>query len=233
MMKEILANWYASEKEKMSEMDRAAKLDYVFTYYKGWFLAAIILLAALIWLPWHFFFGRVDVSFCCAMVNGYLKTGDAELTGDLEAYFGFSSRKEQAYFDSGYQILYPGVENDAADTSCYEKFFLNIRTGALNVAIVPESYMEYCNSIGRMFYDVTEALDDAHLEEYRDFFVAGKDAEGAEYMCGIDVSHLGIWEHEEFTFVGSNAGERIILVFPYQAGRPELNGRLLDFLESR
>ena len=230
-MKQMLKEWCDGEKEKMKEMTKEEKVDYIITYYKGWFIGAFVLLAILIWIPYHFIFDKTEVSFRCAVVNGVLKDSDMDLSDDLYEYFGFESSKEYAYFDTGYQISYGDITSDAADTSFYEKFFLNIRTGSLDVAIIPQSFMEYCNDVDRVFYDVNEVLSAEQISEYESYYVRGKDAEGVEYICGIDISHFSFFDNEEFSFVQKNIGEPIILVFPQNAQHKELCQQFLDFLE--
>ena len=229
-MRELLKDWYEAEKEKMSEMTKEEKMDYIITYYKGWLILAAILLLLLIWIPCHFIFGNEKQGFLCGAVNCVTTRGGIALSDDLDAYFNFENKKEYAYFDTDYQIAYPGVDNEAADNSFYEKFFLNIRIGALDAAIMPLSYMEYCKSLECMFYDVTEVLDGEQIEKYQSLFVTGKDEEGNEYICGIDISGFAFIEKEEVSFVNANRGEIFVLAFPVTGKQQERCRQFVNFL---
>lgn len=223
--------WKKTETEKMAGMTGREKWDYILTYYRAWLLTLVLVIAAAAGTAWHFAFNNAKCGFSCALVNGFMEKGDTVFSEELDDYFGFQPRKEYAYFDTEYQIAYPGVDNEAADTSFYEKFFLNIRTGSLDVAIVPESFLEYCNTVERVFYDVTEVLDEEQRKAWEPYFVTGKDEEGNEYICGIDISHLKFLEEEDITFVNGNAGESAILTFPCNSEHKEKCQEFLELFE--
>lgn len=220
-----------SRREKIAAMSRREKIEYVFTYYKAWMFSIVLVVAAVVWISCHYFFYKTECGFSCALVNGYMEKSDTVFSEELDEYFGFQSPKEYAYFDTEYQIAYPDVENEAADTSFYEKFFLNIRMGALDAAIMPESYMEYCNSVSSVFYDVSQVLSEEQLQSWEPYFVTGQDEEGNEYVCGIDISRLAFIEKEKIGFVKANAGEAFILAFPCNSEHREACQAFVDFLE--
>lgn len=229
-LKQRFRLWKKTETEKMAGMTGREKWDYILTYYRAWLLTIVLVIAAAAGTAYHFVFNNAKCEFSCALVNGYMEKGDVAFSEELDEYFGFQSRKEYAYFDTAYQIAYPGVDNEAADTSFYEKFFLNIRTGSLDVAIVPESFLEYCNTVERVFYDVTEVLSEEQLKTWEPYFVTGKDEEGNEYICGIDISHLKFLQEENISFVNDNAGEKVILTFPCNSEHRENCQKFLELL---
>lgn len=231
-MKEILQEKYAQEKEKMAEMSKEEKKEYILEYYKGWIIAIVLLICFFIWLPIHLIFNNADCGFSCVFVNGIVECGDVDLSDRLTEYYGFNERKEYAYFDSNFQIAYPGADNEAADYSYYEKFFLNIRSGSMDVAIMPESYMEYCFTVEPIFVDVTEVLDSEQIKKYERYFVYGKNEAGEEYPCGIDISNFAFVEEEELCFVKVNNTEKMILTFPMNATRTERCQKFMRFLEA-
>lgn len=220
-----------TETEKMAGMTKKEKRDYILTYYRGWLISIVLVIAVAAGTSYHFIFNNAECSFSCALVNGYMEKGDTVFSEELDDYFGFQPRKEYAYFDTEYQIAYPGVDNEAADTSFYEKFFLNIRVGSLDAAIVPESFLEYCNTVERVFYDVTEVLNEEQLKAWEPYFITDEDEEGNEYICGIDISHLRFLEKENICFVNDNAGETAILTFPCNSGHRENCQKFLELLE--
>lgn len=223
--------WKKNETEKMAGMTKKEKRNYILTYYRGWLVSIILVLVVAVGISYHFIFNNAKCSFSCALVNGYMEKGDTVFSEELDDYFGFQPRKEYAYFDTEYQIAYPGVDNAAADTSFYEKFFLNIRVGSLDAAIIPESFLEYCNTVERVFYDVTEILSEEQIKEWEPYFITGKDETGNEYICGIDISRLKFLEKENICFVNDNTGEPAILVFPYNSGHRENCQKFLKLLE--
>ncbi|MDE5863163.1 MAG: hypothetical protein K2H34_02330, partial [Lachnospiraceae bacterium] len=223
--------YHKQEKEKMSDMTKEQKWDYLLTYYKSWFVMGALVLLVLFGAGYHFIFDNAKCGFQCVLVNGYMDKSDTVFSDEISDYFGYEPRRQYAYFDTQYQIAYTDVENMAADTSFYEKFFLNIRAGLLDAAIVPESFMEYCNEIERVFYDVKDVLTEKQVEKYESYFVMGKDEEGNEYVCGIDISGFAFIEKEGVGFVNTNQEDAFILTFPINGQHPEGCQGFVDFLE--
>lgn len=230
-MKEMIKTWYANEKEKMSEMTKEQKREYITEYYGAYIVVAVLVLIAIVWLFYHFLFDNHEEGFNCAMVNYAMEESSIELSDTLTEYYGYNPKKKTAYFDPDYQISYPGVVNRAADNSFYEKFFLNVRMGMMDAAIMPQSYMEYCNTVGHTFYDVYEVLNEEQIEKYEPYFIKGKDDEGQEYTCGIDISNMKFFEKMGIVGVGDNAGEPIVLSFVYGGKHLEESQAFLTFLE--
>lgn len=231
-MIEMIKAWYAAEKEKTAEMTKEQKVQYVIDYYTGFIAGSVVVLIAICWLIYHFAFDNKEYGFNCALVNCSMETGSSELSDRLTEYYGYNPRKETASFDSGYQIAYPGVDNEAADNSFYEKFFLNIRMEMLDAVIMPQSYMEYCNTVGHTFYDVYDVLDAEQIKKYEPYFVKGKDDEGVEYTCGIDIGKMQFFDKMGIVEVEANKGEPFILSFAFGGKHLEESRKFLTFLES-
>ncbi|MCM1499645.1 MAG: hypothetical protein NC124_14360, partial [Clostridium sp.] len=223
--------YHNQEKEKMADMTREQKWDYLLTYYKSWFIMAALVLLILCGTGYHFIFDNAKCGFQCALVNGYMDKSDTDFSDELSDYFAYEPRKQYAYFDTQYQIAYTDVENMAADTSFYEKFFLNIRAGILDAAIVPESFMEYCNELETVFYDVNDVLTKEQVERYAPYFVTGKDEQGREYACGIDISSFAFLNEEGVGFVDTNQKDAFILTFPVNGQHLEGCQGFVNFLE--
>ena len=230
-LKEMILEWYQKEKEKTSEMTKEEKRNYILDYYKWWFVAAIVVVFVVIWLPCYFLFVKKEMEFQCAVVNCVMEIGDAEFSETLTDYLDFGSKRKYAYFDTQYQIAYPGVDNKAADTSFYEKFFLNIRMGSMDVAIIPESYLEYCNDIDAPFYEVTEVLTEEQQARYQEYYVVDENDEGVEYTCGIDISQMQFVDELQLQLVTEGTSDKLILVFPINAENPEGCQTFIEFME--
>ncbi|MDE6432924.1 MAG: hypothetical protein K2L07_01695 [Lachnospiraceae bacterium] len=231
-MVEMIKAWYAAEKEKMEEMTKEQKINYVVEYYLVFIIGAVLLLIAVIWFIFHFAFGNKEQGFNCALVNCAVEGNSIELSDGLTEFFGYNPKKKEAYFDPGYQIAYPGVDNEAADNSFYEKFFLNIRVGVLDAAIMPQSFMEYCNTVGHPFYDVYDVLSEEQIKTYEPCFLKGKDEDEKEYTCGIDISKLKFFDKMGIYEVEANEGEPLVLTFTYGGMNLEESRRFLDYLET-
>ena len=213
-------------------MSKKEKAEYIFTYYKAWMVTAVIVIAAIVWVLSRYVFSNSESVLNVALINGYMRLSDTDMSETLDEYFELDTTDMYTYFDTQYQLSYTGVENTAGDTSFYEKFFLNVRVGSLDAVIMPESFMEYCNSLEPIFADVTEILDEEQLDYWEDYLVMGTDEDGNEYACGLDISHLSFIKEEEMGFVGDNDGEAFILAFPITGEAGEACQTFLEFLES-
>lgn len=231
-MIEMIRAWYAAEQEKTKDMTKEQKINYVIEYYLAFMIGAVLLLIAVVWLIFHFAFDNKEQGFNCAVVNCAVEGDSIALSDELTEFFGYNPKKKEAYFDAGYQIAYPGADNEAADNSFYEKFFLNIRMGLLDAAIMPQSFMEYCNTVGHPFYDVYDVLTDDQVKTYESCFLKGRDDEGNEYTCGIDISELKFFDKMEISEVEANEGEPLVLTFPYGGKNLEESRHFLDYLET-
>lgn len=228
----MIKAWYAAEKEKTAQMTKEEKINYIIEYYLAFIIGAVLLLIAVIWLIFHFAFDEKEEGFNCALVNCAVEENSLELSDELTEFFGYEPKKKEAYFDIDYQIAYPGVDNEAADNSFYEKFFLNIRMEVLDAVIMPQSFMEYCNTVGHPFYDVYDVLDAEQIKTYEPYFIKGKDEEGKEYTCGIDISKLKFFDEMGIQEVKANAEEPLVLSFAYGGKHLKESRSFLKFLET-
>lgn len=228
----MIKAWYAAEKEKTAEMTKEQKINYIIEYYLAFIIGAFVLVIAIVWLVFHFVADDKEEGFNCALVNCAVEGNSIELSDEMTKFFGYDPKEKEAYFDIDYQIAYPGVDNEAADNSFYEKFFLNIRMEVLDAVIMPQSFMEYCNTVGHPFYDVYDVLSEEQIKTYEPYFLKGKDEEGNEYTCGIDISKSEFFDEMGIYGVKANEKEPLVLAFAYGGKHLEESREFLNYLET-
>lgn len=200
-----------SEKEKMNRMQKKERVQYITTYYRGVILSLVLLtIVGVIMINGAKEEKQHDV-LRVVVVNSYHDNAlnNEEIGGllmnDLIECGMQQTEHADVYYDTDYQIAYVADGKDyigtAANDSDYDKFFLNIRSGRIDAAIVPESFLTYCDALedvyGGMALDITES----------------------EF-----VKKAGI------AFVGDNAGEKCYLILPV-GGQNEQNASLFrDYL---
>lgn len=216
---------------RMSFMD---KLSYYLYNYTAGIVMGMIILCFVAGLGYHFIVHGEKCRFNLAVVNGYSDEGDAELSNVLNELFELDGKKKYAYVDTEYQMSYDikdiSVENPAADTSFYDKFFLNIRTGSMDVCIMPESFYKYCNSLGNIFYDIEYVLSKEQIDVMKDRLVTGNTEEG-EYVNGIRIDDCGFLENNGIGFVETNKDESYILVFPVNGSHIVECRKFVDYIK--
>lgn len=233
----------ASEKKKMAPMNRKEKAVYIFDYYKVQLLVLLALIALVIGVVYQVFFNNKETVYHFAVVNEDMDVEkDTALAASLGSLLEIDSRREQVTVDSNYNIPYMYNEegqlvymdgSPAADFSTHDKYFLNIANHVIDAAVMPESFMEHCNSIEKSYYDLTELFSETALAPYADRFCYGTAADGEKYLCGLYTDGT-IFDAEHFA---ADAGEEIIaacgrqvLAFPLGGGHPENNEKFLKWV---
>jgi uncharacterized membrane protein YesL len=200
------------------------KLSYILYNHTAGVLFGLLAVCLIIGLGYHFIFNGNDCCFNLAVVNSYAKESDGKLSENLDNMFELDGNRKYAYVDTEYQISYEtdgvNIENIAADNSFYDKFFLNIRTGQIDAAIIPKSFFDYCNSLGNIFYDVGYVLSDEQEDSFSNRFVVGKTEDG-DHKNGIEVGKCNYLKETGITFIDVNRDDEYILVFP-------INGSHID-----
>lgn len=182
----------------------------------------------------NYFFGKDTCKFNLAVVNSYTDKSDMSLSDELNAYYEFDGKKKYAKCDTAYQISYQYndkiIENPAAETSFFDKFFLNIRNGLIDAAIIPESFYEYCNTQGDIFYDVEYVLSKEQASEYRDLFISATTEEGV-FVNGIIIDDCDYLKKSGLKFLDVNSSDSYVLVFPITGGNLEECRRFVDYIK--
>ncbi len=182
----------------------------------------------------NYFFGKDTCKFNLAVVNSYTDKSDMSLSDELNAYYEFDGKKKYAKCDTAYQISYQYndkiIENPAAETSFFDKFFLNIRNGLIDAAIIPESFYEYCNTQGDIFYDVEYVLSKEQASEYRDLFTSATTEEGV-FVNGIIIDDCEYLKNSGLKFLDVNSSDSYVLVFPITGGNIEECRRFVDYIK--
>lgn len=182
----------------------------------------------------NYFFKKDTCKFNLAVVNSYTDKSDMSLSDELNAYYEYDSKKKYAKCDTAYQISYQYndriIENPAAETSFFDKFFLNIRNGLIDAAIIPESFYEYCNTQGDIFYDVEYVLSKEQFLEYRDLFTSATTDEGI-FVNGIIIDDCDYLKNSGLKFLDVNSSDSYVLVFPITGGNIEECRRFVDYIK--
>lgn len=206
-----------SNREAFKRMNKRQKAEYIFTYYKMHMAAgAAVLLIVGVFIYQMVFVDHRDC-YQVAVVNAYIKESDVDISDRLSETLVNDTSKEKVYFDTQYQLEYPGVKNMMADTSFQEKLLLNIGYGAVDAAILPKNFVDFCNETEYIFRDVSTVLDEDNLSRLKDDFIYSEDEEGQRFPCGIIISDAEFFRAEDFSFIEGSAGDEAILVFPINA----------------
>ena len=221
------------EKNEWSKMPVKDKISYsVYNHMAGIVLGMTVLFLTA-GLAFHFVFNGEVCGFNIAVVNGYSEVSDSDLSEKLNDLYDFDGKKKYAYVDTQYQLSYEAdginVENPAANNSFFDKYFLNIRTGAMDAAIIPKSFYEYCNSMGNIFYEVEYVLTKDQVKMLQNRFVTGTTDEG-DFVTGINIGGCKYLNESGIAFVDTNMDDSYILVFPVNGTHLEECREFVDYI---
>lgn len=220
-----------SDCKKLSFSDKISYILYNHIAEIVFFLLLVFIIGG---IGANYFFGKDTCKFNLAVVNSYTDKSDMTLSDELNAYYEFDGKKKYAKCDTAYQISYQYndkiIENPAAETSFFDKFFLNIRNGLIDAAIIPESFYEYCNTQGDIFYDVEYVLSKEQALEYRDLFISATTDEGV-FVNGIIIDDCEYLKNSGLKFLDVNSSDSYVLVFPITGGNLEECRRFVDYIK--
>lgn len=220
-----------SDWKKLSFSDKVSYILYNHIAEIVFFLLLVFIIGG---IGANYFFGKDTCKFNLAVVNSYTDKSDMSLSDELNAYYEFDGKKKYAKCDTAYQISYQYndkiIENPAAETSFFDKFFLNIRNGLIDAAIIPESFYEYCNTQGDIFYDVEYVLSKEQASEYKDLFTSATTDEGI-FVNGIIIDDCDYLKNSGLKFLDVNSSDSYVLVFPITGGNLEECRRFIEYIK--
>ena len=203
------------EPEKVEETEESVETKHKPNMRYATVIGAVVLVGGVI--IYQIFFADHRDCYKVAVVNAYVKESDVDISDRLSSTLVQDTSKEKVYFDTQYQLEYPGVKNMMADTSFQEKLLLNIGVGEVDVAVLPKKFVEFCNKSEYIFRDVSTVLDEDTLKGLEDDLIYTKDEDGRTYPCGVTVADTEFLNKEDFTFIEGSAGDDAIIVFPINA----------------
>lgn len=199
---------FRTEKEKMNRMQKKERVQYITTYYRGVILSLVLLtIVGVIMINGAKEEKQQDV-LRVVVVNSYHDNGlnNKEIGGllleDLAECGLQRSEHADVFYDTDYQIAYSADGKDyigtASNAGDYDKFFLNIRSGRIDAAIVPESFLSYCDALEDVYGGVA-----------------------------LDITNSDFVKQAGIAFVGDNAGEKCYLILPV-GGQNEQNASIFQ-----
>lgn len=205
--------WIKDIKEKTSDMNKKEAFSYIVTYYWPHIVGGISIIALILLFGRHYLFGNVNPSFTCVMVN---QRADTERDNRMAETYAKETglRREEVVIDSDYHFSYADVHLEGVNESSYEKFFFQWQNGELDVAIISESFYEYCRQLGGEFRHIEDA---GSFETYMD----------AGICRAIVLGNDSFMEK-----VTGDANERLLLTFPETGDHKEAADEFLDYLLS-
>ena len=205
---------YIREIRKNTEgMTGKEKAEYILTYYWYHILGIVAAVGLILFLIIHLGFREEPPLFTCVMVNQKIdQSRDAQMESDFADSSGIE--EERIVFDSDFNISYGDTQLEGINESSYEKFFFKWQNQELDAVIMPESFYEYCLSLGGTF---------RNLEDW--------DVQGLPlYEDGVETTAVKVEETSLSRYLENETGETLLLAFPTEGQNEEQCRAFLEFL---
>ena len=184
---------------RLSKMNTREKLSYLFHYYGKAVGVVMISLMFVLVIMHDVLKQKQNTEPHVMAVNAFLGNEKAEVKPEI------------------CRIQYEEHTGGAVDYSDYEKFFIMISVGQIDCALVPESFLSYCNDVDAIFKNVNDILSEDQLKSNNERLLVDENSDGEVFACGLRVTDLPYIKEMELEFIEDNAGEEMILVYPINA----------------
>lgn len=203
--------------EKLKDMTFKEKLSYLFFYYKWHALAAVGIVAFVIYVIVTLLSRKGEAFYCVFMNVDHAFVETTDMSADFEAYAGINSKKYKTVFDTTVYTKNnnPMFEDDAYDSSV-----------RLNALFMSSQVDAFCTSakilddyaVQDILIDMHEFFTDEEMDKLaaHDLIYYSKASDGREYPAAILISdsavldEVGIYDESTVVYasVVSNAPHR-------------------------
>lgn len=198
-----------SEREKLSELSFAGKVQYIKSYYLPKFFAGMVIVGMIVWILVTVLRPKKEDVLNVAMINYPIELEYIDqMTSDMNEALNVDLETQRVFFDTGFDLL-----ND--DIASLEKISTYLFAGEIDVFIAPESeFLKYA------FSNALTPLDDTILPEHfkaleeegrlfkcktrLDDEELPQDALGPEGIFGIYIQDLPMFEYFTKESIQSN-----------------------------
>lgn len=211
---ERFEKWRRREVAKLETMSFRGKLDYLWTYYKGWFAAFLVLLLFIGYVGDAVIQGQKETVLQGFFTNDeYNRFPAQELQRDFAARLSLG-RNQRVIFDDE---LYVDLEGGASEYTAASngKIIAYMAVGELDFIITSREVFEHYSGEIPM-YDLKTLLPAELYTQLSQYIVSGENEKGEEIAAGIELSQSRFLRDADMLAPGS-----YYLFVPYSAPHTE------------
>lgn len=198
-----------SEREKLSEMDFAGKVEYFKNYYLAKLLAGLVIVGLITWILITIFTPKKEVVLNVSMINYPIDLNDIEqMTSDMNEILEVDTETQKIFFDTGFDLL-------NGDLASYEKLSTLLIVGEIDIFIAPElEFLKY--GFSNALVPLDEAFSATDIEKIStknqlfscktrlDDEELPQDALGDEKTFGIYIQDLPMFDYFTKDYIKDN-----------------------------
>ncbi len=183
------------EKEKLRTMNTKGKAEYIWEYYKFWFIGIIVAFILIYGIVDAQIENSKDTYIYVTMVNSQLvSTGDTTLMDDFAVYSDIDTSKQKVNLDTSIQMD-TEMSSEYSMTSS-TKVFAQFAAKTIDMMVMNKDMVDYFADKDA-FAKLDEVIPSDFYNAHKDNFITGTDSEGNEYICAMDVSDSVIMQESE------------------------------------
>ena len=205
------------KKTSIKDLKGKARIEYIWDYYKLPILAAICVIAFIIYMIVHFVTYK-ETALEIFMVNTTNQNTE-EVAASTDEFFqqeGLSSKDEEIFIDTSIQFS----EDMGDSTNYYSNQSLTVKfaVGGGDILFAPD-YVFNTYAASSAMMPLTDILTDDELEQYKDILVYTTEEESGEtYPCGVTLTdNEWLLTHHFYP-----EGETLYLGIGYNSKSPEI-----------
>lgn len=187
-----LKEHFNTEKEKLSNLSTKKKAEYIWEYYKFWFIGFI----AFAILTYGIIDAQIenskDTLIYVTMVNSQLvSNNETSLIEDFANYAGVNTSKQKAILDVS--IKMDSEVSDEYSMNCSAKMFAQFAAKTIDATVMNKDMIDFFDDKDA-FSKLDEVIPEDFYQAHKDNFITGTDSEGKEYICAMDISDSVIFQ---------------------------------------
>lgn len=180
------------EKAKLSKMSVKEKIDYIWEYYKYW----IIGITAFIVLLYGIVDAQIENSkptyLYLTMVNSNMvSSGETTLMDDFAEFAQIDQSKTKLNLDTSIQMKTDMSDEYSMNSSA--KMFAQFAAKTIDATIMDKDMIEFFTDKDA-FADLETILPADFYQKHKERFITGKDSEGSQFICAMDISDSKIFQ---------------------------------------
>lgn len=181
-----------TEKAKLSNMNVKEKIEYIWEYYKYWIIGIIAAIALI--------YGIVDAQienskptylYLTLVNSNMVSSGETTLMDDFATYAQIDSTKTKLNLDTSIQMDKEMSDEYSMNSSA--KMFAQFAAKTIDATIMDKDMIDFFIEKDA-FADLEQVLPADFYSEHEDRFITGKDSEGNQLICAMDISDSKIFQ---------------------------------------
>lgn len=184
--------YFNEEKEKLSKLSKKGKAEYIWEYYKLWFIGIVVAVILIYGIIDAQIENSKDTFIYVTMVNSQLvSNNETTLIDDFAKYANINTSKVRANLDTSIQMK--SDVSDEYSMNCSAKMFAQFAAKTIDATVMNKDMIDFFDDKDA-FAKLDEVLPAEFYNAHKNNFITGVGEDGNEYVCALDISDSVIFQ---------------------------------------